>query len=426
VAKVFESLVQKQLINYFYEHNFITPEQSAFLKNHSTQTSLHRVVDHWLEALDNCDIIGVTFFDIKKCFDSISHEVLINKLMKYGVISKELQWFKNYLCDRSQAVCIDNHTSNYRKVETGIPQGSNLGPLLFLIFINDFSVNIPDVEYNMYADDTAIYVTGKNGYEIKEKLQRATLYAMEWFGANKLAINESKSYTMLICNSCHPDKDFKLNIYANNSPLDQCDTIKYLGVTIDSRLSWSPHINELCKKLSQKVSALKRLSAFIPNALLLKVYISNIQSITDYCCTVWGNSAKCNLDRVMAYQKRAIRIVSGIHDYNISAIDLMKSLGLQTVYERVHYFTSLIMFKCISGQAPNYLCDHFTLQADLHSYETRNSSNGCLALPKPNKEIFKQSLLYNGPKIWNSLPNDLKNAMSKILFKRKYKMIYVF
>ena len=368
-------------MKYLNDHSLINPDQSAFLRFHSTQTSLHRVVDHWFEAINNNEFIGVSFFDIKKCFDSISPDVLKYKLAKYGILNKEHKWFENYLETRMQSVVVNNEFSDYVNIKTGIPQGSNLGPLIFLLFINDFKITTPGTVCNLYADDTAVYVTGINEIDVQNKLQKATDESMKWFGDNKLVINLTKSYTMLL--SSQP-RDISLNIKVNNVCLEQVETFKYLGVTIYSRLTSTSHINETCKKLSQNIAALRRLSCIITDrALLIKIYMTHIQPVIDYCCTIWGQCAKFNLERILIFQKRAARIITKVYDQNVSATGLLKSIGIKTVHEQIHYFTSMLMFKCLKRQAPGYLCDQFTLQSDLHTYMTRNSVNGCLSIPKP-------------------------------------------
>ena len=171
---------------------------------------------------------------------------------------------------------------------------------------------------NLFADDTAIYVSGKTITEVKSKLQVAP---GGWFHTNKLTINPDKSFTMLVCSSKNPMKNAKLEIIVHNAILEQVDNFKYLGVTIDKNLTWSEHISAMCTKLANSLGALKRLSQFLPSQLLNKLYQSNIQSIIDYCCTVWGHSGSGNLSKLQIYQNRAAQIV------------------------RIKYFTSVLMFK---------------------------------------------------------------------------------
>ena len=314
VAKILESYVQTQLMQYFIRNNLLSSDQSAFLKDRSTQTSLHRVIDHWLEAADCRQVTGVTFFDLKKCFDTIPHDILLYKLKKYGITGHEYTWFRNYLSDRRQKVIFNNKKSDLMDITMGIPQGSNLGPLMFLIFINDFMVTVPGVRCNIYADDTAIYFSSTTIDTVRYKLQEAVNHALNWFKSNKLTINATKSYTMLICNSRNIHHDASLNITVDGTNLEQVSSFKYLGVMLDSELTWSPHIDLMCNKISQNVGALRRLSQFLPDFLLNKVYVSNIQPLFDYCCTVWGNSSQDNINRLQRLQNRAARLITNLHN----------------------------------------------------------------------------------------------------------------
>ena len=198
---------------------------------------------------------------------------------------------------------------------------------------------------NLFADDTAIYVSGKTITEVKSKLQVAVNATINWFHTNKLTINPDKSFTMLVSSSKNPMKNAKLEIIVHNAILEQVDNFKYLGVTIDKNLTWSEHISAMCTKLANSLGALKRLSQFLPSQLLNKLYQSNIQSIIDYCCTVWGHSGSGNLSKLQIYQNRAAQIVCKYYDHDIHGIDPVRYLGWHTVEDRIKYFTSVLMFK---------------------------------------------------------------------------------
>ena len=164
VAKMFEKCVQKQLLAYVNIHDFITPDQSAFLKDHSTVTALHKITDNWLNNIEEGLITVVCYFDITKCFDVINHDILLFKLMKYGIRGSALMWFESYLKDRMQATLLHNNLSTFLPVDCGVLQGSLLGPVLFLLFINDLLKYV--FNCNLYADDTTIDRCGKSLTEV--------------------------------------------------------------------------------------------------------------------------------------------------------------------------------------------------------------------------------------------------------------------
>ncbi len=171
--------IQAQKLKYFIKHDFISIDQFAFEKNHSTLICLYCVVDDWLEAINESEIVGICFLDIQKCFDTINHELLLEKLRKYGVVDKELTWFRNYLQDRSQAVLCNGKLSNTVELDIGAPQGSMLGPFLFLVFINDLSQAISDGYNNMFADDPCLYTIRKGVRKVQMSLQKCVTNADE-------------------------------------------------------------------------------------------------------------------------------------------------------------------------------------------------------------------------------------------------------
>ena len=228
--------VHKQLIEYLETHAFITPYQSAYLKKHSTVTCLHRVVDDLCENIDDGYLCGVCFLDIEKCFDSINHKILLQKLKYYGLDTMSLEWFQNYLYDRSQCVRVNNISSEKNPCYVGVPQGSILGPLLFLLYVNDLPQYVQNHNCNIFAGDTIIHSVGSNAEDISSKLQGTLDTIMPWYMSNRLSINVNKSAVMLIGKPSQIQDDVDIKI--NDIRIEQVQSMKYLGIYIDNRLSW--------------------------------------------------------------------------------------------------------------------------------------------------------------------------------------------
>ena len=188
IAKIMEKVVQIQLMKYLQDLDLINISQFVFLKHHSTSTCLHRVIDEWLEAIQEQEYIGVCFLDIEKCFDTIDHDILLQKLSYYGIYDKEMKWFKDYLMNRTQRVLCNGCLSKPEKIKIGVPQGSILGPILFLLYINDISQHINGT-CNLYADDIAIYTTADTVDNVNSSLQECVGNAMLWYENNRLVIN---------------------------------------------------------------------------------------------------------------------------------------------------------------------------------------------------------------------------------------------
>ena len=239
-------------------------DQSAYLKRHSSQTSLHRVIDDWLESVFNDGVItGACLLDISKCFDSINHTILLRKLEMYGITSTELKWFSGYLS------CQPQETSEFCDVICGVPQGSVLGPILFLLFINDISnFAVEGCVLNMYADDVIIYTSATSKDELEYRLQVCIDNISNWYSMNKLCINKNRyNVTVIGCKwqlkSLNLD-DFTISV--DSDKLFLARQAKYLGLWARNDLSWDDHILELCRKMYYYFHMFRRLRKILPSA----------------------------------------------------------------------------------------------------------------------------------------------------------------
>ena len=420
VAKLFEKQVHFQLLHYLEFHSFITPYQSAYLKKHSTVTCLHRVVDDMCENIDDDLLCGVCFLDIEKCFDSINHDILRRKLAHYGVNGDALQWFENYLQGRRQCVRVNNVTSESRPCTMGVPQGSILGPLLFLLYVNDFPQHVQNENCNIFADDTIIYSFGSNVHEVMTHLQGALDSAIPWYTSNRLGINADKSAVMLVGKNSKVQNH--VNVTINNVPVEQVNSMKYLGIHLDDNLSWDVQYDKLYRNIAGKISVLRRIRSFTKPGTLKLLYEKAVQPVFDYACTVWSNTKQGNIQKLQRAQNYAARIVSGNFDYvNFRSLDLLHALKWPTVQERCNYFTALLMYKPINGLTPLHLTDSLVRACDVHDRNTRLSNSKDVHVPPHKSNILKRSFIYNGSVIWNNLPSEIKRAENLNQFKYRYK-----
>ena len=416
-------------MSYLIKHDLITIDQFAFLKNHSTVGCLHRLLDDWYEAINEREYIMACFFDIQKCFDTIDHAILLEKLRLHGIKGVELKWFTHYLEKRKQYVYCNGQTSELQQVTTGVPQGSSLGPLLFLIFINDFPQHIKHSISNMFADDGVIYNCGKSFQGTLDTLQSSVNDAGALYHNNNLPVSIPKSVSMLGASErtlrALDDEDRCLNLKLNGTTLQQVSFCPYLGVQLDNSLKWSAHIPNLCKNLAQKVGLLNRLRKTLNKSMLNKLYLTTIQPRIDYAISVWGYCPENYKEHIRRLQHRAARIVCNNFDYvNVRGHDLMSQLRWQTIEQRRDYFTATLMHRCINGEAPVRLTNELVMTADAHNFHTRAAINGNVKVPKPHTELFRNSFKYRGPMLWNSLPPELKNISNIDVFKNVYKKIY--
>lgn len=297
VMSIVSKIIERHVFNSFYEYlntnNLLIEQQSGFRPKHSCETALHNIIDKWLNNIDDGKLTGVLFIDLSKAFDTVNHEVLLHKLLSFGICNNSFKWFQSYLHGRTQSVRWKGVFSDEKDVTIGVPQGSILGPLFFILFVNDYPKCFKHSNVNIYADDTTQDVSHKSIDVIEQKLYEDLLCSVNWMNRNKLTMNLEKTQCMLIGTKQKLSKCKKLYIKVGDVVLNTVEKAKLLGVTIDEYLTWSDHIDFLSKKLAQKIGILRRLRVFMSNAALLKIYNTIIFPHFNYCCTVWC-SAKNN------------------------------------------------------------------------------------------------------------------------------------
>jgi hypothetical protein len=422
IAKIFEKSINQQLISYLTEHDLLTHSQSAFRRGHSTSTAAHRLIDDLLVDSNEGLLTAACMFDLSKCFDTIDHKLLLEKMSKYGFIDETRLWFENYLYGRTQAVASDGAMSQFCTISSGVPQGSVLGPTLFLLFVNDLPSCLLNSFNNIYADDTEIHVSGTTVEEVCMVLQPEIDRIVHWFHCNKLTVNITKTCCILFTTNRNV-LSTKLNLTVDGNPIEQVTSLKYLGLHPDSSFTWTEHISQLCNKISPKIGLLRKLKHLLPVQCVDNVYRTTVQPHIDYCLPVWGFTSGINLQRVQRLQNRAARIITGNFDFFIRGIDLVKQLGWQTVSQRRDYFTCLTVFKSLRGLAPHYMQDLFTYRNDIVDPDvvTRSSSRDDLFVPLVTKQVYAQSLQFTGAQLWNSLPVSIRQIQSLDTFKAHLK-----
>ena len=411
LSKVLEKHVHESLMDFLHGNNLLHKTQSGFRAQHSCETALVNMIDLWLNAIDNGKMAGVVLVDFKKAFDLVDHQILINKMEIYGIKDEALMWFDSYLTNRKQLVSVHNNMSDFKQISCGIPQGSILGPLLFLLFINDLPLYTDKVSTDLYADDTTLYNVQDSIEQIENNLQSALNSLHIWCKNNGMILNSSKTKVMLVTTKQKRQglNTDNLDLNFNNESLNMISNDKILGVYVDNNLTWTDHIKHLTKKIASNIWLLSKIKKFLPQAHRVQFYKSYIQPHIDFCNIVWGSSSESNKLKILKLQKRACRIIL---DYNVADFtDAMKSLKIMTIYDRLYLRKAKVMFKVYNNTTPGYISENFKLRNDVNtSIHLRSSSAGCFIPPKPKTEYFKHSLRYSGCLVWNSLPVEVKNA----------------
>ena len=354
LSKVIERHVHDSLYSYLCVNNLIYSKQSGFRKRHSTETALIGIIDELLFNLDSDRVSGMILIDYCKAFDMVDHSIPFQTPQTYGLDNKSSIWFRSYLNERRQLVSKGNIESPTACVRHGVPQGSILGPLLFIAFINDLPLHVSSAQIDLYADDTTL--TSAANFDSVGVLQSSLTTAIsevdQWATANKLPLNEGKTKVLTITGKRLSTRiNHDLAIVVNGKQLENVRCAKLLGLGIEHKLTFIPHVEKLRKKLSQRIGILKRIKYCLPLKHRLIFYNTMIRPVIDYVNVVWTSCDKHCLNRVLKLQKRAARIILDA-DCQASSVKLFNKLNWIPFLEQAKLTKCCITynaFKYISG-----------------------------------------------------------------------------
>ena len=418
ISKIFERSVFNQLYTFLNDNSLLSKYQSGFRPKNSTLSALIQMCDASHASMDCGDVNAVVFLDIRKAFDSINHDILLRKMEEqFGVSNVELKWFESYISNREQTCLVNGTMSTAKKLVCGVPQGSILGPLLFLLYINDLPDSLHDTIPCLYADDTQIFTSAKDPAELTSKLNSDLNNINHWLISNKLQHHSSKTKLMYVASKHNLNKiNGDTPVMLNGQPIPRIHSIPCLGVTLDETLSWEEHIEAICKKVGAGIGMLKRIKPFVPAQMLQPIYSAMIQPYFDYCSPLWHTCNKTLKDKLQKYQNRAARIIAGA-SYEIRSADVLQTLKWENLESRRVITKATLMYKILNDHSAQNLKELLTRRNSLQTaYDLRNSQND-LALPKPRCEFLKKSFKYSGSKLWNNLSPEAKEAQSICSFK---------
>ena len=420
LSKIIERHLHDSLYAYLVDNNLIYSRQSGFRKRCSTETALIKIIDDLFFNLDKDLVTGMLLVDYRKAFDMVDHELLLKKLAVYGIQNQELKWCRSYLSARMQAVYLDGKQSSETLVQHGVPQGSILGPLLFIIFINDLPLYVSS-KIDLYADDTTAMASAdfRNILELENSLNKSAREIHQWASSNKLPLNEDKTKVLMITGKRLASK---ISYYPNitldaDTPLSTVESATLLGLDLDCKLSFSNHIEKLCKNISSRIAVLRKIRGFVPLRQRIQYYNSVIRPIMSYGSVIWSNCDKELLNRVFKLQKRAARVIL-YADRLAPSVELFNKLSWIPFYEQCKIDKCSILYKRVNGYLPGYLNDHILINSNVHSRSTRYANVNAIC-PKYKRETEGgKTFTVSSIKLWNKLPIDIRKADSVTLFKK--------
>jgi len=407
ISKLLEKIIHKRTYSFLQKHNILYNSQYGFRPKHSTNDAITEYITDITENLETKTNTLSTYLDLSKAFDTIDHNILLNKLQHYGIRGNSLNWFKSYLTNRSQYVKINNCKSDIKQVICGVPQGSVLGPLLFIIYTNDLPNSLKNTHAILFADDTTIYTNHKEIKLLYQYVNRDLDALFEWFKTNKLSLNINKTNFMLFTNTNLPQTEINRSIKIGNEELKRKPSIKFLGIIIDEKLNWQNHIETTRNKLSKITYSLKMVKSFLPKQNMKILYQSLIQPYLEYGITLWGGTHKIHLDKLRIVQKKIIRNITS-SKYNEHTDPIFKQLNLLKLNQLYTLKIGKFMYRSTINELPQPVNKWYKPNSDYHTHNTRQRKNPHIRYRRT--QLASTQISHKAPEIWHNIPNNIKQS----------------
>ena len=408
IPKILEHILYSHIFSHLSQHNILCDEQHGYCHGRSCETQLLLTINGFAESLNNNGQIDAILLVFSKAFDKVPHQHLYHKLHHYVIRGNTLEWLKDFLTGRRQQVLVNGEQSDVSQVTSGVPQGTVLAPLLFLCFINDLPKNILST-VSLYADDVILY-TPINSKEDCYQLQKDLTILERWANKWKMTFNVQKCEFIRIT---HKKKPIFYHYTLYDTVVQEVTHTKYLGLTIDSKLSWSEHIRQITNKANSIKGFLQRNLHSYPISVKVSCYKSLIKPILEYACVVWDPYAQKDILAIESVQRRCARFVYNNYSSYASVTNMLQNLNWPHCRNQLKAIT---MFK-IMHQLIDIPTDTILIPAP-SSYSLRGYS---MKLLQPNTRVnsYLNSLFPSSIKIWNNLPNDLITCSSLDQFKAR-------
>lgn len=411
ISKILEKILYCRLVKYLDSFNFLSERQYGFKAKSNTTAATLDLTTKIKSNIDKKNIVLGIFIDLKKAFDTVSHKLLLQKLEHIGIKGSALKILTSYLTNRSQVVKIGDFQSDALPITCGVPQGSILGPLLFLIYINSIAKLKLHGHVTLYADDTCLFYFGANIHELIRLAQEDLNILFDWFQKNLLTVNINKTcYIIFKAKNKHVPSHEHLTI--NNTPLEEKQCERYLGLRMDNYLTWKNQIEHIKNKLSSLIGSLYNVSRCVPRKLRFTIYNSLVKSHLLYLIEIWGSAAKTRIQELQRIQNKIIKTLF-CYPFSTPTTKIYRETKLMNIKQLYIYNTCIIIRKIIKKNIQTNLT--FTEKSQTTKRSLRQPS--LLVLPKVRTNCGKKNITFEGAQLYNRLPSNVRDVNSFSSFK---------
>lgn len=429
MSKIYEKLMHRRITDFMTKTGSLYEQQYGFREGRSCEHALLNAKQAICNSLGKKQVALLILIDFSKAFDMIEFDILLHKLWHYGIRGNAHDWMKSYLTDRQQFVTVSGKDSSKTELKYGVPQGSILGPLLFIIYVNDMPNLFKQAKFIMYADDANIIITGESVSEVSEIARDLGCKLVKWVNANGLALNLKKTNYMLFSRS--KMKDIALKI--NNVEIERKREARFLGVIIDDQLTWGKHISCLKLKMARYVGIMYKLKKKLPLKARVQVFHSFVQSHLNYCSNIWGFAAKSHIESLFSAQKKGIRAIipgfalSHYKDGNLPTGTKVyfRNLEILTVHGIIAK-NALLLIDKVSRVGMNIIPSSITKLFDDSPLIRSCNQNDELLLKNWHEKYgtyakLTNSIFYRGPLAYNYMSDNYNLGLESIISHRCYK-----
>ena len=417
-SKIFEKVMYKRLVEFLEQQNILYDKQFGFRKKHSTYMPIMLLVDKLVRAMERGDFVIGIFLDFSKAFDTVDHKILLEKLEHYGIRGIALNWFANYLDNRQQFVTYNESCSNRQTMLCGVPQGSILGPILFLLYINDLVSVCKHSMPFLFADDTNLFTSGNNLIDLSKTVNDELKHISLWLKVNKLSLNIKKTHFMVFTSKKHIPK---VTVFIDGHCIDEEISTKFLGIHIDNKLNWKKHIKQVESKVSRGIGIIYRARHVLNSSTMKMLYYSFVYPYFSYCNHVWGSAKPKVLEKLQKLQKRVVRTIS-FAKYRAHTDPLFEKHYLLKLHDVNTFSMCKFMYNWYHNELPCPFDGSFQYVRDIHIRETRTAELDSLYPPKFKTDPGQNSYTYRGAIIWNKvLKAGINPDVSECVFAKSIK-----